>query len=374
MTVTLACALGASACTNFQDVSTVVDLRVLAVRADPPDVLLKVTGLPTNPSMPLDPNVLGIDPASIPPIKLTPLLVDPPADAAGRAVTWQLSACPNDPYGASPPGSVMGGTMDPGGGANNTVGSTLCDDAIVRLSPIPGIFANGDSADVQLSAADLVTSFKTDVYIDQYGNPHGGFDLGMPLNFQVTASDGVQMVKAVKRVTFWAETWPGQTPNQIPALPSVSLFAHRDDATFDLQDPAGDLDATMPAHAALDAGLWMLPTYVEGTTDETYTPVVINRDPPYQAIQGPPTEERIRYAFYTTAGHFDPPRTVNQLLPGTQGTVHLESHFIPPATLDEVPVDAASGLHLVTVWIVVRDDRGGESWITGKVAIDPPSP
>jgi hypothetical protein len=378
LAVTLACALGAPACTNFQDVSTVVDLRVLAVAADPPDVLLKVTGLPTDPSARPDPSALGIDLTSIPTIQLTPLLVDPPADAAGRAVTWQLSACPNDPYGASPPGSVMGGTMDPGGGANNTVGSTLCDDARVRLSPIPGVFANGASAGVQLSAADLLTSFKTDVYLDQYGNPHGGFDLGMPLNFQVTASDGLQMVKAIKRVTFWAETWPGQTPNQIPTILSVNLFSQRDDTTFDLQDPAGNLDVTAPAHAALDAGLWMLPT---GVTAEMYTPVVINRDPPYQAEQERDAngnivlvQERIRYAYYTTAGHFDPPRTVNQLLPGTQGTVHIESHFIPPVTLDEVPVDAASGLHLATVWIIVRDDRGGESWVTGKVAIDPPPP
>jgi hypothetical protein len=372
----LACALGgalgSSACTTFPDVTTVLDLRVLAVEADPPDVFLTVTGLPADPSTPVDPRALGIDPASIPLVHVTPLLVDPPADADGRAVTWSLSACPNSPYGPAPPSSVMGGTMDPGGGANNTVGSTLCDDARVHLAPIPGLFASGATVDVQLSADDLLTAFKSDVYLDQYGQPHGGFDLGMPLNFQVTATDGVQTAKAVKRVVFWAQTLPGQKPNQIPTIPSVSLFAHRDPATFDLMDAAGMLDATTPTHVALDAGLWLLPTYQEGVTNETYTPTIINRDPPYQAIAAPaPVQERIRYAYYASAGHFDPARSVDQLIPGTVGTVHLESHYVPPATLDEVPVDAATGLHLVSVWVVVRDDRGGESWIAGRLALDP---
>ncbi|HVU49327.1 MAG TPA: hypothetical protein VHL80_01510 [Polyangia bacterium] len=370
----LGLALGAQACTSFQDVSTVVDLRVLAVEADPPDVFLKITGLPIDPTTPPDPTALRIDPASIPTIHLTPLLVDPPAAAAGRAVTWSLSACPNDTLGAAPPGSVMGGGMDPGGGANNTVGSTLCDDARVRLSPIPGQFAAGDTADVQLSPDDLLTAFETDVYRDQYGNFHGGFDLGMPLNLQVTATDGVQMVKAVKRVVFWARTFPDQKLNQIPTIPSVSVFGSRDEATFDLMGPMGTLDPKMPAHAPLDTGLWLLPTFVDGVTGETYRPTIIDRDPPYGAIEGDPTDERIRYAYYATAGHFDPPRTVDQLVPGTTGTIHLESHYVPPATLDGVPVDAATGLHLVDVWIVVRDDRGGESWVTGRIALDPPAP
>jgi hypothetical protein len=379
LVVLLACA-GALSCANFQDVSTVIDLRVLAVQTDPPDVFLTITGLPADATTPPDPSKLGIDPASIPTIHLTPLLVDPQAAAAGRTVTWSLSACPNDPLGAAPPGSVMGGTMDPGGGANNTVGSTLCDDARVRLSPIPGQFAAGDTADVQISPADLLTAFKADIYRDQYGNYHGGFDLGMPLNFQVTASDGVQMVKAVKRVVFWAQHWPDQMLNQIPTIPSVSVFGHRDEATFELMSPMGTLDPKTPAHAPLDTGLWLLPTFVDGVTGETYRPTVINRAPPFQVIEGDPIDERIRYAFYATAGHFDPPRSVDQLIPGTQGTIHLESHYVPPATLDEVPVDAATGLHLVDVWIVVRDDRGGESWfsgpsqISGQIALDPPSP
>jgi hypothetical protein len=359
-----ALALASVACTTFPDVSTVLDLRVLAVQTDPPDVFLQVTGLPSDRSAPIDPQALGIDPASIHAIDVAPLIANP----AGGLVTWDLGACPNNPYGRTPPGSVMGGgATDPGGGANNTVGSTLCDE-----SPIAWSLAQNLGVDEQLTVqfvpSDLVTAFMHDVYLDQLGQPHGGFDLGMPLNLQLTVHEvGVPDVKAVKRVLFWAQTWPDQQLDQIPRMASVSVFAHRDQATFDLLDPAGALDEKAPTHVALPDGVWLRP---EGVVAESYRPTVIDRDPPYQAIEGIAAEERVRYAFYATAGHFDPPRSVNQLIPGTVGTIHLESHFVPPATVDDVPVDAASGLHLVTVWIVVRDDRGGESWIEGHLALD----
>jgi hypothetical protein len=375
-----ALALSSVTCTTFPDVSTVLDLRVLAVQTDPPDVFLQVTGLPSDPAAPIDPQALGIDAASIRAIHVAPLIANP----AGGLVTWDLSACPNNPYGRTPPGGVMGGgATDPGGGANDTVGSTLCDE-----SPIAWSLAQNVALDEQPpftftpAPGDLLTAFMHDIYLDQLGQPHGGFDLGMPLNLQLTVHQlGAPDVKAVKRVVFWAQHWPDQTLNSIPTIPSVSVFGDRDPGSFTLLDAAGTLDATTPTHVALGSGkgLWLLPEYHEydpqapaGTipTDEPYHPTVIDRDPPYQAVEGVPAVERIRYAFYATAGHFDPPRSVNQLVPGTVGTIHLESHFVPPATIDGVPVDAASGLHLVTIWIVVRDDRGGESWIEGHLALD----
>jgi hypothetical protein len=372
-------ALGAlSACSSFPDVSTVQDLRVLAIKTEPPEVFVKVTGLPdpSDPSAgPIDPAALGIDPASIPPIRITPLIVDPRAGAG--AITWDVTACPNNPYGPSPPSSVMGGPMDPGGGANNTVGSTLCDGVQPLARGLPANVPH----DVQLTPKELLDAFRSDVFVDQYGHPHGGFDLGMPLNFQIEVNEGgvPTGVKAVKRVTFWAQTWPDQTPNQIPTIPSVSVFGDRDPETFNLLMPEGTLSMTTPVPVSLASGkgLWLLPEYQAwteampaGATDEHYRPTIISRDPPYEVTEGEDTDERIRYAFYATAGHFDPPRTVNQLLPGACGMFRLDTHYVPPAKLSEVPVDA-DGKHLVTVWVVVRDDRGGESWLEGLIELDP---
>jgi hypothetical protein len=364
-------ALGASACTDFQDVTTVVDLRVLAIKADPSEVILTVIGLPTDPSAKVDPAALSIDPVSIPTVHVTPLLPDPPAVAQGRAVTWSLVACPNNPYGAAPPGG--GGGPDPAGGARTTVGSSLCRDGAPTTWPLGAGVAAGDTLDVTLTSDELLAAFKADIYIDQYGQPHGGFDLGMPLNLQLTASDGVQEIQAVKRVLFWAQMLPGQVANQLPTIPAVQTYRERDAQTWEPVGTVTPLDPLTPARVAVGAGLWLRPE-LPADVIESYVTTVIARDPPHLATPVVVPRERIRYAFYATAGHFDPPRTASELAPGATGTVHLESRYVPPARLEDVVVDATTGERLVTVWIVVRDDRGGESWLEGRVALDPAAP
>ncbi|HTA19749.1 MAG TPA: hypothetical protein VK989_10680 [Polyangia bacterium] len=386
--ILLALALGASACTSFPDVSTVLDLRVLAVKTDPSEEILTIDGLPSDPSTKIDPSALSVDPMSILPIHVTPLVADPPAGAAGRTVEWRLSACPNVPYGAAPPNA--GGMGDPAGSAGTTVGSTLCTDGAPNTWPLASGLASNEAADVTLTPAQLLTAFESDVFLDQYGNVHGGFDLGMPLNLQLTFNDGAETTTAIKRVLFWShQVSADQKVNVIPTIPGVTGYVDRDPSTWLPTSPLMTLDPATPTHVALGKGIYLLPKYVPlapagappdpNATPETYVTTVLERDPPYQAV--PATEtERIRYAFYATAGTFNPQRTVDQNPPGstpppnaTGTTIHLESQYQPPATLDDVPLDAATGLRLVTVWIVVRDDRGGESWVTYQLALDAPA-
>jgi hypothetical protein len=358
----MACA--ASACASFADVSTVVDLRVLAIEATPSEVVLTVTGLPDDPAAPVDPKALAIDPASIPTIHLAPLVVEPPA-AAGRALTYSLSACPNNPYGAAPPMNMGGGGPDPSGGARTTVGSTTCDDAPLAWvlgSNTTGVF------DVTLTPDQLAYAFMHDVYIDQDRRFHGGFDLGLPINLQLTVDDGVERAVAIKRVLVWAQKLPGQVANVAPSVPVIHTYAERT-RQWDPIEPIGTLAADTPAHVALGGGLWLEPILPPADV-ESYVTTVIDRAS-HLAVPVTVPRERLRYAFYATAGHFDPARSVSELPPGVSGRVHLESHYLPPATLDDVPVDAQTQLPLVTVWIVVRDDRGGETWAIGHIAVDP---
>jgi hypothetical protein len=355
-------ALGA-ACTSFEDVSTVIDLRVLGVETEPSEIILSITGLPADPAAPIDPAALGIDPASIPPVRLTPLIVDPPAAAEGRAVTFDLAACPNDPYGAAPPAGGGGGGPDPSGGARSSVGSTTC------RAGAPTTWTLGTGLDpaqpvppIQLTPDQLLAAFKADVYLDQFGQVHGGFDLGMPLNLQLTVTDGVDTVVAIKRVLFWATMLPGQVPNVAPVIRRIDRYDARDEKTWDPVGPVTPFEEGEPAHVALGSELWLRPELPDDVV-ESYVTTVIQRDPPHRAVPTVVPRERIRYAFYATAGHFNPPRTVSELVPGVSGTVHLESKYVPPATLPAEP--------LVTVWIVVRDDRGGESWVTRQIVLDP---
>jgi hypothetical protein len=69
------------ACTNFQDPTTVVDLRMLAVVVEPSEIILDADL--SKPSMPV------VDPANNPPVMVRPLIVDPRGN--GRDVTYTIS-------------------------------------------------------------------------------------------------------------------------------------------------------------------------------------------------------------------------------------------------------------------------------------------
>src|SRR5207253_528188 len=82
--------------------------------------------------------------------------------------------------GAALPGPAGGGAF-PAGGARTTVGSQLCDEASPNTWTLAaGPIAAGQSAVVQPTADMLKTAFLTDLFPDQFGHLHGGFDLGEP--------------------------------------------------------------------------------------------------------------------------------------------------------------------------------------------------
>jgi hypothetical protein len=342
-------------CTDFQNPTTVVDLRMLAVEIEPSEIILNADL--GNPSMPV------VDPASNPPLVVTPLVVDPRGD--GRPVTYTISACPNDPFAPAPPGGGQGGGAFPSGGARTTVGSALCDEnspTTWLLTPSPAVA--GDSVTVQPSVDELAVAFMKDIFPDQYGNLHGGFDLGMPLTLDIKVDADGEQIRAVKRVLYWAHPIDAaQIPNHNPTIDAVDLFYERDDATF---DPV-DTPEPIPHNAAADfdvdvkpgvTSLWIRPS--KGDAESFETTVI---DPgTHQAIPFTVPRETLRYRFFATAGTFSPATTSSEPERGfvATGPIHIESEYSLPA-VNQLAVDAA-GHAVVAIWIVVRDDRGGESW------------
>jgi hypothetical protein len=356
--------LAASACSNFQDVSTVSDLRVLSIATEPSEIILS-----TSVDLSASPPMATVDPATDLPIAVQPLLPDP---IPGRTVTWTLQACPNDPFGAAPPAGGAGNML---GGARSTVGGSPCpSNPALTWSLVSDPAPAGEARTVQITADQLLTAFTHDVYPSQTGKLHGGFDLGEPITLQLTATDGVDTAVALKRVLFWANRISDdQTANVTPVIPSVTMYAERDPATFEPVGTPAELADGTPAVVSVDRHLWIQPQLAPGTAEPYVTTVI---DPATDtAIPDHVDRERIRYAFYATAGTFTPPRTVNELPFGFVAVgpnpIHLESEYAPPGSLDGLPLDG-NGCGQVTVWIVVRDDRGGESWVTRQLLIAPP--
>jgi hypothetical protein len=351
---------GAAACTSFQDPTTVVDLRVLAVSTEPSEIILDVDI--SDPTMPV------VNPASNPPVVVTPLIVDPAG--GGRPVTYTILACPNDPFAASPPGGAGMGAY-PSGGARTTVGSALCDETSPNtwtLTDAP--VAAGASVTVQPTADQLKAAFTSDIFPDMSGHLHGGFDLGEPLVLQIHVDAGTEQLDVIKRVLYWAQQIdPAQMPNQTPVMSGLTTYPDRDPTTADPVGTISTIDDGTPFPVPAGSHPWIQPA---AATAEPYETTVIDATTGL-AVPLSVARETLRYAFFTTAGSFTPARTSSELPPGFVGTVHLESQYIAPASVDAVPPDPVTGQHLVTIWVVVRDDRGGESWLTRTLEITPPA-
>lgn len=358
----MALAASLAACTNFADPTTVVDLRVLAVRAEPSEIILDADL--TNLSMPV------VDPANNPAIEITPLIADPAGNM--RPVTYTITACPNDPFAPAPPGGGQGGGAFPSGGARTTVGSALCDensDTTWVLWDQPA--DNGTTVTVQPTIPELTKAFMTDVFPDQYGNLHGGFDLGMPFTLDIKVVAGTEEIRAIKRVLYWAQRIdPAQMPNQTPRIAMLDAFLKRDEATFTPIDQPKTIEDMVPFDVPAGATeIWIRPA---PATAEPFWTTVIDPDT-HQAVPFHVDRETLRYRFFATAGTFSPAVTSSEPMPGfvPTGPIPLESKLNLPTETGGLPVDMATGRPLITIWVVVRDDRGGESWLQRQLLLTP---
>ena len=356
----LAIIVSLAGCGTFDDPSTVKDLRVLAVAAQPSEVILDVN----------DPADAAN--ASVPTIALRPLVVDP----TGRPVSVTVSACANDPTAPTSPSAVTDPTGYPAGGIRNTVGSALCDGAPTQIPLATAVdLTSSPSIEVTLEPSWVAAAFARDVFAGTDGVLHGGFDLGMPVVFQLTAAAGGDTVRAIKRVIFWTHpVRADQVPNTTPEIPGVRAYAQRDEATAEpLPDAVVALEAGAPVEVTAD-GLWIDPVAAGDPAmtalAETYVTTTLDRA---TGQVGPiDVKETLTYSFYASAGTFSPLQTRSEPPPGVvpRGRLHIESKYHPPKDMPSQATGAAGPEPLnVTIWIVVRDERGGASWVTRSLRV-----
>jgi hypothetical protein len=336
-------------CHEFDDPSTVKDLRVLAVAAQPSEIILD-------------------DSVAIPEIAFTSLVVDP----AGRPITYGLRACANDPRAPNAPGTGSEASGNyPAGGARSTVGSALCppDGPASWTLPAPDPGPTGPQFTVRFTAEQLMAAFVADVFPGPSGQLHGGADLGLPIEIELTATAGNTAVSALKRVIFWRQALRAdQRPNQNPVITEVHVYPERDPVTLLPVGPAGVLLADAPQAVAVAQPLWIEPV---GAQAEPYLTTVLDRTTDHAQVHEVPAET-LHYQFFATAGKFVPNETASELpfgaTPGAR--VPLEARYEPPAA-GTLTLDPASGRRAsdVTIWIVVRDERGGASWVERRLRV-----
>ena len=243
------------ACTPTLDSSDQVhDLRILAMRVDPPEVI--VDGADGMPSSRI------VSPAII----VTALVADPLG--AGRLVHYLFSTCAR----VDQSDAVV----------DNSTHRCLVGQLGYRILA-EGDFAPGVSGELQITfrpSSQLLSEAQT---LDTYH----GFG-GLPLPVQVELQAGGESAVGFKRIVYSAPiTSPPQVPNTNPQLLGITL---------DGQDWSPDAN---PLFARVDHVFIPTP---DPTRIESYQRLTFD----HQLLQ---FHETLRYAFFTTLGKFNNPVT-----------------------------------------------------------------
>jgi hypothetical protein len=351
-------ALGGAGCGNLPDVTTVKDLRVLAVKCDPAGFLVdldhpgsasaadytaQVTALVADPLAPG--GMLTISAAGCPDI------LDTVTAATGQAT----KTCPAPP--ATPP--------SPGTPEYYLSTTTIVPaDMPLMIPPTPGmdyVFQPTLSFGLRPDQIGAFFTLTGDPTVDAViqGNRDYGLSGIVNLIFDING----EHAQAIKNVVYWPKLDPNETPNTNPTLAGIKLYKHRNTDTGDPEDPWTDPNPTLSI-AAGDK-LYVDPDYT-GAVDMNYLLRVKNTQTDMAETQVIP-RELLRFNFYATAGAFTPAvqtSEVNPILaPGTR--LHTDAEYTLPK-LEELPADGK-----VTIWIVTHDERAGSDWLSTTITVLP---
>jgi len=311
------------------------DLRVLAIRADPPEV---------GPGASVTLEALVVDPEDRP-----------------ITLTWSYCVAPDITRGFFGGGSE---TSSSGGRGFGRDAAPACAGAVAAGDPFSGELGGGDTVTFEIPA-DI---FDSDAVLKlAYGLP-AELEIppavvatflgvaGVNLTVALTAETGERRVETFKRVKVRLPGLLGEPPNVNPAPLAVHLAARA----------AG---LTPPETAAPPPGGGC---FVEGG-DGPLTPGAVHELWPLNIPAAPPrytvllpgttgeepfdlqtVEETLFYSFYTTVGSFQKDKS--------------KSSNAPDNTW-RIPSDAQGDAR---VWVVVRDGRGGTRWCASTLPIGAP--
>jgi hypothetical protein len=332
-----AAVLAATGCANFEDESRIVDLRILGIMADPPEIYF-------------DPQTVGADPDPLT-SAVTALVVDPRGN--GRAVSYSALACPRELDTVTAATGRNGVVC-----AHNVPGMTPSSLEIIPPDMPAATTDPGPEHDIPLAVSVSGQLVEAALGLDPFGAQ--GFQ--MPLVVQLELAAGAESIVATKRVIFSQQLVdrPPQAANQNPTLTSVLVYPTRDAQANPVD--AMDLPDGTPISLPLGAQLWFEPV---GAVAEPYSTRSLTRDTPPQIVTLDVPAESLRYAFFTNAGAFSPAETtsIRSVVRDDHGRVHVESLYTAPGVMPDDPN--------VTIWIVVHDERGGASWSRRQLTLEP---
>jgi hypothetical protein len=315
----------AAGCGRFQDPNVVIDLRTLAMRADPPDQVIDV-----DLTQPIMPAALL---AQLVPTRVCALVADPGAD---RRLSWSMTLC-----------SLLSNDRCDDDGPELLLGMGLMDDPETTV-PEPSMCAT------VMPDANLLALLAFIVQGDTLRGL-GGIDYGVVL--RVGGEDGDRDLDqfATKTLAVSPRIPAARAANHNPTLDRI-------DASFDNGDPPVALplgrcaDNPAPRTIGPDIKLRLLPIETAGAREVYTVPTLDGHSETFT--------ESLTYQWIAGAGGFSRgstggPRDL------TGNPPPLFSDFKSPAAGD------LDGSTLITLWIIQRDERLGVQWYESCLRVAP---
>ncbi|MEW5742431.1 MAG: hypothetical protein AB1938_26170 [Myxococcota bacterium] len=322
--LTLVVAAALTACVQPEDnPTTVKDLRVLAIRFETPEVLIDecnlglLAGLANTDggAIVLPPDLLQkLAIAASRPLTMTSLIADPAGN--GRTLKYRVVACAN-------PGDRK--CTNEGDFLELARGETTAGELSVTVAPGAMLLPDGTPLLQEVIVQDLYKGL-------------GGFRV--PVVLDVQTQDGSEHIYAQKLMVYMCRFFPEMEENTTPILPGVTIAAEPWPED-EVKEFTGTQEIELePLDFAALQEPYIMPSF-------QLTPVRLR--------------EAWKVSWYTTSGTMSSHNTGGVDFGGEAG--RHRNKWQPDATAT-TPQD-------VTLTFVVRDGRGGDSWLQRRIRWTP---
>lgn len=310
----LAAACGA-ACSDFEDPENVVDMRIIGMLSEPPEIVV--------PFDPDDPT--AVDPAALAPVEVCALVADP---ADNRGLHFSMAMC-------RPTNSGRCIDVDP----FVVLGGGQVEDPELAEEPVRMCTTIAPNADLVAVIEDSLAADSLEGF--------GGIQIQVEL--RVSPDGGGEELFAFKRVRYSPQLPAERVANANPSVTSlIGLRDADDERGRDFPLPLGRCGEIEPFLVLPDERVQIQPEEPDGVREEYLVPTFDGGSRRFT--------ENLTYQWHSTEGDWSPFTS--------GGTIDVAGNEPPIDSIWRAPEDPdVVGDRLdVRLWIVQRDERGGQAW------------
>ncbi len=322
---------GLSCVPPTDDPSQVKDLRVLAINFEPPELMAANCDALLNQA-----DAGTLNPAAFAsvfqPVNMTWLIMDPAGE--GRAIGWDVKACASQTDSKC---ENEGDFATLASGTTHAAGSTHSIE--LKQTLVPGFtFVN---APPDGGMGDLL--FIEVISQDRFRGIGG---VRMPIMLHIKA--GTEEVYAMKLMVFSCRLFPEMKPNVNPVLPGMT-YTTDESRTLGADDGGLWGENDLPQFSGKDGGIRFEPLPFTDLQEPYVVPTFELK--PLNLV------ESWKVSWHTDLGRITPNQTGGV---GFDGVEEKHRVFWAPLQAENTEQD-------VNFWMVVRDGRGGQTWIQRKL-------